>query len=218
VYFNSRSFRLAAARSLAPVKKRSHVAVWTWVQKYAGCADRFRPNKRAVSQIFVDETLIRIDGHDWWLWIAYEPAIDSCLLMHLSRERTLFICYRFFQQLRKRYGRKPVFTDAVQWYTMTHMQVAAPAALRLRYGMEEPDGAVHTTTYQGQDRVCFDDHFPCRKEGCDRQHVWNWLKLFLLYVHVGMDRRRFMMFLTMDGGKVNGAIAILQGIIAEGAK
>lgn len=43
---------------------------------------------------------------------------------------------------------------------------------------------------------CFDDHFPCRKEGCDRRHVWNWLKLFLLYVHVGTDRMRFMMFLS----------------------
>ncbi|AFU59493.1 hypothetical protein Ngar_c25710 [Candidatus Nitrososphaera gargensis Ga9.2] len=40
MYFNSRSFRLAA-RSLSPIKKRSHVAVWKWVQKYADCADRF---------------------------------------------------------------------------------------------------------------------------------------------------------------------------------
>jgi hypothetical protein len=47
---------------------------------------------------------------------------------------------------------------------------------------------------------CFDDHFPCRKEGCDRRHVWNWLRLFLLYLHVGTDRMRFMMFLSMDGG------------------
>jgi len=47
---------------------------------------------------------------------------------------------------------------------------------------------------------CFDDHFLCRKENCDRQHVWNRFRLFLLYVHTGMDRGRFMMFLAMDGG------------------
>jgi hypothetical protein len=29
----------------------------------------------------------------------------------------------------------------------------------------------------------FDDHFPCRRAGCDRRHVWNWLQLFLLNVH-----------------------------------
>jgi hypothetical protein len=22
---------------------------------------------------------------------------------------------------------------------------------------------------------CFDDHFPCRKQDCDRQHIRNWL-------------------------------------------
>ncbi len=40
--------------------------------------------------------------------------------------------------------------------------------------------------------MCFDDHFPCRKkENCDRQHmhVWNWLKLFALYLHTEMDKK-----------------------------
>ncbi|HXG07080.1 MAG TPA: hypothetical protein VNI77_07125 [Nitrososphaera sp.] len=47
---------------------------------------------------------------------------------------------------------------------------------------------------------CFDDHFPWRKDGCSRQHVWNWLKLFLLYSHMGTDMGRFMSFLARDGG------------------
>ena len=115
LYFNSRSFRLAA-KSLAPIKKRSHVAVWKWVQKYADCADRFRTDRRLVRAIFVDETLLQIDGRDYWLWIAYEPAIDTCLAMHLSRERTVLVCYHFFKQLRRRYGRKPIFTDGARWY------------------------------------------------------------------------------------------------------
>ena len=41
--------------------------------------------------IFVDETLIQIDGKDYWLWIAYEPDMDLCLMMHISRERTIFV-------------------------------------------------------------------------------------------------------------------------------
>ena len=42
---------------------------------------------------------------DYWLWIAYEPAINTYVYndMHLSRERTIFICYQFFKQLRDRY-------------------------------------------------------------------------------------------------------------------
>ncbi len=51
---------------------------------------------------------------------------------------------------------------------------------------------------------CFDDHFPCvkRKESCDRQHVWNWLKLFVLYLHMKIDRSLFMAFLITHGGKL----------------
>ena len=110
LYFNSRSFRLAA-RSLATIKRRSHVSLWNWVQKYsANYADIFQTNKRAVKEIFVDETLLRIEGQNYWLWIAYEPNLNVCLMMHLSRERTIFVCYQFFKQLRYRYGRKLIFT------------------------------------------------------------------------------------------------------------
>jgi transposase-like protein len=35
---------------------------------------------------------------------------------YLSRERTIFVCYQFFKQLRNRYGRKPIFTDGAHWY------------------------------------------------------------------------------------------------------
>src|SRR5574338_558507 len=115
LYFNSRSFRLAA-KSLAEIKKRSHVAIWKWVQQYSVCADQFRTDRRLVRAIFVDQTLLQVDGRDYWLWVAYEPAINACLAMHLSRERTLFVCYQFFKQLQRRYGSKPVFTDGAQWY------------------------------------------------------------------------------------------------------
>ena len=39
---------------------------------HADVVDRFRVNnKNQVKMIFVDETLIQIEGKDyWWLWIA----------------------------------------------------------------------------------------------------------------------------------------------------
>jgi len=196
LYFNSRSFRLAA-RSLSPIKKRSHVAVWKWVQKYAYCADRYRTDRRLVRAIFVDETLLKIDGQDYWLWIAYEPAMDTCLMMHLSRERAIFVCYQFFKQLRNKYGRKPVFTDGAQWYN----DACRWLGLRHRVYGTKLKNIMERFIQHIKDRTeCFDDHFPCRKEGCDRQHVWNWLELFLLYLHMGADRMRFMTFLARDGG------------------
>jgi transposase-like protein len=35
--------------------------------------DRFVTPRHLVREIFVDETLLKIDGQDYWLWIAYEP-------------------------------------------------------------------------------------------------------------------------------------------------
>lgn len=71
LYFSSRSFRLAA-KCLESIVKRSHVAIWKWVQRYSELSDRFKTDRRLVRAIFVDETLIQIEGKDYyWLWIAY---------------------------------------------------------------------------------------------------------------------------------------------------
>jgi transposase-like protein len=37
-------------------------------------------------------------------------------MMHLLRERTIFVCYQFFKELRKRFGRKIIFIDGARWY------------------------------------------------------------------------------------------------------
>ena len=197
LYFSSRSFRLAA-RCLSIAVTRSHVSVWKWVQKYSRLADKFGTNRRLVKEIFVDETLLQVDGQNYWLWIAYEPNLDVCLMMHLSRERTIFVCYQFFKQLRTRFGRKPILTDGAHWYN------DACRWLRLEHHVyaTELKNLMERFIQQIKDRTeCFDDHFPCRKkENCDRQHVWNWLKLFVLYLHARMDRMKFTALLITDGG------------------
>ena len=200
LYFSSRSFRLAAKCLSAVMIERTHVAIWKWVQKYSDYADRFRTDKCLVKEIFVDETLLQIDGQNYWLWIAYEPNLNVCLMMHLSRERTIFVCYQFFKQLRTRFGRKPIFTDGALWYN------EACKWLRLKHHVysTELKNIMERFIQQIKDRTgCFDDHFPCsrRKEDCDMQHVWNWLKLFILYLHLNADRVRFTTaFLIIEGG------------------
>lgn len=118
-------------------------------------------------------------------------------MMHLSRERTIFVCYQFFKQLRNRYGRKPIFTDGAPWYN------DACRWLRLKhqiYGIEMKNVMERFIQHIKDRTECFDDHFPCRKENCDRQHVWNWLKLFVVYLHTAMDRTQFTTFLVRNGG------------------
>jgi putative transposase len=198
LYFSSRSFRLASKCLSTTAIARTHVAIWKWVQKYSGLADRFRIDKHSVKRIFVDETLIKIEGQDYWLWIAYEPNLNVCLMMHLSRERRIFVCYQFFKQLRNRYGKKPVFTDGARWYNDACKWLRLPHHV---YGTELKNIMERFIQHIKDRTECFDDHFPCRKkkENCDMQHVWNWLRLFVLFLHMKMNRIRFTTFLIMGG-------------------
>ena len=79
------------------------------MQKHAEVVDRFRINKNHVKMIFVDETLIQIDGKDYWLWIAYEPDMDLCLMMHISRERTILYMLSILQRITKEIWQKDHF-------------------------------------------------------------------------------------------------------------
>ena len=103
-------------KSLEPIIRRTHVvAIWKWVvQKYSRVTDIFIVGKQRIKKIFVDETLLKINGRQYWLWLAYdEPSLHVCLLLfQLSRERTIFICYQFFKQLRTKFGNKPIYTDS----------------------------------------------------------------------------------------------------------
>jgi hypothetical protein len=38
-----------------------------FIQKYSSLAYRFGTDRRLVKEIFVDETLLQIDGKDYWL-------------------------------------------------------------------------------------------------------------------------------------------------------
>lgn len=115
LYYSSRSFRLAAKCLSSFILKRSHVTIWKWIQRYVFLANRFRTDRHKIRQILVDETLVEMDGLEYWLWIAYEPNMDVCLMMRISREGTIFGCYQFFKQLRHKYGMKPIFYG---WYPL----------------------------------------------------------------------------------------------------
>lgn len=194
LYCASRSLRLAS-KILEPIIVRSHVSIWNWVQRFASLSERFSVDRRDVKRIFVDETLITIKGREYWLWIAYEPSLDRCLMMRLSVERTLMICYIFLKDVTKRYGRKPILTDEARWYDEACRWLRLP---HHNYPVQEKN-LIERFIQKIKDRTeCFDDSFPCTREGCDRAHVWNWLKMFVLHIHLEMDLFRIISFLYRE--------------------
>ena len=75
LYFLGLSFR-NTSKAIQPLfgeegRRRSHVAVWKWVQ-------RFDPKRlyhcKRVSAFIIDETMIQIGSDEAWLWIAIEPT------------------------------------------------------------------------------------------------------------------------------------------------
>src|SRR2546426_3557517 len=115
VYLCSNSLR-RASRILEPLMERSHEAIRKWVQRLAPICDRFDVDRRLVSLIFVDETMIRIRGRQAWVWVAFEPGLRVFLAFRISYNQSTLDAYLFLKELRIRYGLKPIFTDEGVWY------------------------------------------------------------------------------------------------------
>jgi len=49
-----------ASHVLEPIIKRSHVAIWKWIQKYSFIFDSFDVGKHDVNSIFIDVTEINV--------------------------------------------------------------------------------------------------------------------------------------------------------------
>ncbi|MGH9917271.1 MAG: DDE-type integrase/transposase/recombinase [Nitrososphaerales archaeon] len=177
VYLCSNSLR-RASKILEPLMERSHEAVRQWVQRLAPICDRFDVDRKLVSVIFVDETMIRIRGREAWVWVAYEPGLRVFLAFHVSYNRSILDVHTFLKRLRSAYGMKPIWTDEGTFYP------EACRWLRLEHHVypTEWKNIIERMNQVLKDRLeNFDDTFPCMKEDCDRGHVHNWISVFRFY-------------------------------------
>jgi Transposase and inactivated derivatives len=100
-----------ASHVLEPIIKRSHVAIWKWIQKYSFVLDSFDVDKHDVNSIFIDETEINIGGKKAWLWVAYEPQLKAFLSFYISWHQNSLDAYYFIRKLVKKYGKKTFYTE-----------------------------------------------------------------------------------------------------------
>jgi putative transposase len=69
-------------------EKRSHVAVWNWIQKFA--ENQIYKRKR-VSAFIIYETVIQIGNRHYWLWFCIELIHSSVLGIYISDERNMYL-------------------------------------------------------------------------------------------------------------------------------
>ena len=163
--------------------KRSHVAIWNWIQK---CNPRKLSSKRKkIEEYIVDETLIKVGSELVWLWVAIEPENRQILALSISNERNMLIAERYLSGLVKIHGKHPISTDGGTWYPM------ACRFLKLKHHIHSSfeKSLIERTIQYIKDRTeCFDDYFPCKLENCKLKHVKNWMNLFIHYHNKDISR------------------------------
>ena|SRR4249919_1091257 len=87
LYFLGLSLRnVVKALSHLHIVKRSHVAIWKWIQKF-----RHRrissTRRKKISEYIVDETILQVGPQYIWLWVAIEPENGQILAQNITQER-----------------------------------------------------------------------------------------------------------------------------------
>jgi putative transposase len=179
LYFLGLSYRnTSKALSFLHIVKRSHVAIWKWIQKYH--PQKIYTKRKMISKcIIVDETQLKVGSELIWLWVAIEPKNKQILSLSISKERNMFVAERFLSSVVKESGMHitTVSTDGGTWYPQ------ACKFLKLNHHLQSSyeKSLIERTMQYIKDRTeNFDDYFPCsRKEKCNLFHVKNWLNLFV---------------------------------------
>jgi transposase-like protein len=189
----SRRLRLAS-RCLDPIIHRSHISIWNWVQRFAPLAKKFRTDRRRVREIIIDETLFRFRGMEYRLWIAYEPHIDGRLMLHLSVERAIMVCYLILKGSSEEV-RSQTSRDRRRSVVFRGPQVAATGASGVSHRGEESHREVHPAS----EGLSISTARSLQEGDRYKRHVWNWLNLFILHIHLDMDLHKIIPFLVMKG-------------------
>lgn len=178
LYFLGLSLRnVVKALSYLHIVKRSHVAIWKWIQKFRHKKmSSTRRNK--ISEYIVDETILQVGPEYIWLWVAIEPENGQILAQDITQKRNMLIAERFLSGVVRYYGNHPISTDGGTWYPQ------ACEFLKMDHHIHSPleKSLIERTMQYIKDRTeCFDDYFPCKLENCKLKHVRNWLNLFADY-------------------------------------
>src|SRR5215217_3700398 len=99
LYFLGLSLRnTSKALMIFKDEKRSHIAVWNWIQRF-GSSQIYK--RKRVAAFIIDETVIQIGSKHFWLWFCIEPIHSSVLGIYISEERNMFVARNLLDLLLK---------------------------------------------------------------------------------------------------------------------
>ena len=176
--------------------KRSYVSVWNWIQRFGSC--QIYKRKR-VSAFIIDETIIQIGNHHFWLWICIEPIDKSVLGIYISEERNMLVAEKFIRSLVEKYGKHTVYTDGGTWYP------EACNVLKLKHYLHSSfeKSLMERVNQYFKDRTeGFDDYYPCIKDECNLFHVYNWIQFFVSMYNDTTSKENYFINELNERGKV----------------
>ncbi len=174
LYFLGLSLRnTSKALTIFRDDKRSYVSVWNWIQRFGSC--QIYKRKR-ITAFIIDETIIQIGSHHFWLWICIEPVHRSVLGIYISEARNMLVAEKFIRSLVAKYGKHTVYTDGGTWYDGACDIIGLKHHL---YSFFQKSLMERVNQYL-KDRIeSFDDYYPCRREECNLFHVYNWIQFYV---------------------------------------
>ena len=105
---------VAKALSFLHIVKRSHVAIWKWIQKYR--PKRISSKRKRISEFTVDETAIKAVRNASGCGLPSSQKNKQTLALSISKERNMFVAERFIAGLTRIHWKHPVSTDGGTWY------------------------------------------------------------------------------------------------------
>lgn len=186
LYFLGLSLRnTSKALTIFKDQKRGYVSIWYWIQRF-GSSQIYK--RKRVSAFIIDETVIQIGSHSFWLWISIEPVHRSVLGIYISKERNMLVAEKFIRSLVSKYGKHTVYTDGGTWYP------EACKVLRLKHYLHSSfeKSLMERVVQYFKDRTeSFDDYYPCKskRRDCNNGHVYNWIELFVSMYNVTIETK-----------------------------
>jgi putative transposase len=101
-------------------EKRSYISVWNWIQRFAEY--QIYNKRKRVSAFIIDETVIQIGNHHFWLWICIEPVYSSVLGIYMEERNMLIADKKFIRSLVSNYGKHIVYTKMEVHDMMKHVK------------------------------------------------------------------------------------------------